>query len=531
MSLSQTKEQYIQQLLELLAKQIGLKDYKNFNYLRLLRPIHTNEQERQSNEKRIKTLKLQLRNTIMNHKGSDVLNDFDKICIDFQERNIILYSSTLALLDSLAFSDSNRKPSINFLISNSDVNLPKHELIEPSRLVSMNYKTNQIPNELIISLNSQDRQKLCESNIDWIPRNTEHLILIDLLYIFQGINGKYIKYDTRNDNYHISQSLNISISVNDLILSLCELGWLYLKVSSYISKITSSSGLIVQAFVYSLQEELHDYYRLLAILEQELYRVDVHEPNDESSGLTLLRLRVWMQEPLERMCLMARLLDCSNILSGGALASKLHAHGQHGEQVVHVFINRIMDHICIPLYNMLVRWILHGELQDPHNEFFIGIQCHPNDTSTNLWNDIYVFRHINLPTFIPLSLGMRILVIGKSINFIRLCSNNLLKASQASPSPISILPKHEFRTKVDIELIEEEKDLSLWLIANLSNDVNKVLQGLRYGKELEFTEMIQKISFITDKRLLDLMIHRFYLHDHLLALKKFMLLGQVSLRS
>ena len=72
------------------------------------------------------------------------------------------------------------------------------------------------------------------------------------------------------------------MTVKDTVLCLCELGWLYSKVSTYISsceKATVSRGLAVQAFTYALQEELHDYYRLLAVLEQELARKIANNEN------------------------------------------------------------------------------------------------------------------------------------------------------------------------------------------------------------------------------------------------------------
>lgn len=103
-------------------------------------------------------------------------------------------------------------------------------------------------------------------------------------------------------------------------------------------------------FHFPLQEELHDYYRLLAVLEQELQRttpgkttssslkpsdllqfrqrraaettgardteeesarkggvggsrsaaVDLLGNTNEPTGLTLLRLKAWLQEPIER---------------------------------------------------------------------------------------------------------------------------------------------------------------------------------------------------------------------------------------
>ena len=84
---------------------------------------------------------------------------------------------------------------------------------------------------------------------------------------------------------------------------------LYAKIEGYITKIESVEfkGLVSQAFAFALQEELHDYYRLLAVLEQELSRTPGPEPatvgaaesnledemNMSSSGLTLLRLRAW----------------------------------------------------------------------------------------------------------------------------------------------------------------------------------------------------------------------------------------------
>ena len=203
------------------------------------------------------------------------------------------------------------------------------------------------------------------------------------------------------------------MTVKDTVLCLCELGWLYSKVSTYISsceKATVSRGLAVQAFTYALQEELHDYYRLLAVLEQELARKIANNENSKSgnsvninnnsnysngssninsnknyyddnngsngqvsigesrrfntpsqnknqygnqalsqgqgptgakshdnesnsttwvssvdanatSGLTLLRLKAWMQDPLDRMCIMARLVDSAAPLTGGIIDS------------------------------------------------------------------------------------------------------------------------------------------------------------------------------------------------------------------
>jgi gamma-tubulin complex component 3 len=128
----------------------------------------------------------------------------------------------------------------------------------------------------------------------------------------QGINGVHIKLDDRSQAYILNPDLIIPPPARDVVLCLCELGWLYGRVVAYLKSLEKEEikGLIAQAFGHTLQHSLHDYYRLLAVLEQELSRsqhpaATAIGPSDESSGsgttgLSLIRLRVWMQEPLER---------------------------------------------------------------------------------------------------------------------------------------------------------------------------------------------------------------------------------------
>lgn len=129
---------------------------------------------------------------------------------------------------------------------------------------------------------------------------------------------------------------------------------------------------------------MHDYYRLLAVLENELKqrgvitdskkqkKLDLLKENaigtdmallrnsdnnrqNGTEGLTLLRLKAWMQEPLDRMCLMARLVDSAGPLTGGALASKLHNHARHGDPAVAQLVHQIMLAVCTPFYSILAK--------------------------------------------------------------------------------------------------------------------------------------------------------------------------------
>jgi gamma-tubulin complex component 3 len=314
----------------------------------------------------------------------------------------------------------------------------------------------------------------------------------------------------------IDPSLALPVAVRDITLCICELGWLFARVSTYLKRIFAGNadahGLVVQAFGFAIQEELQDYYRLLAVLEQEVQRPPAStaqqqqmsaqflaptQENDlkfaskparhgdasdatataalvvvggtpvTASNLTLLRLKAWMQEPLERMCLMARLVDGAGSLLGGALASRLHAHARHGDLQTSSFVQRLMDSVCSPLYTMCIRWILHGELQDPHHEFFIVAAAGTSATNPakNPWRDAYFLRPQLLPCFLPRPLAEKMLNIGRSINFLKMCFQRLPKEKQQYQAYQKMMMKmtgHGARAKRSFRMMNKQKKLTTY---------------------------------------------------------------------
>ena len=90
-------------------------------------------------------------------------------------------------------------------------------------------------------------------------------------------------------------------------------------------KVLSQVG---QSLCAALHAELSDYYRLIAVLESQL----ANPLEDASSdSMTMRRLFVWVQEPLDRMKLMAIIVDTCKGMKGGSLASKIHSFLQHGD--------------------------------------------------------------------------------------------------------------------------------------------------------------------------------------------------------
>lgn len=194
---------------------------------------------------------------------------------------------------------------------------------------------------------------------------SEMAIVRDVLYACQGIDGRYVKFNKDADGYMIDESIKVPKSTRTLVRRLCEVGWLYLRVKNHISESLENGpleaiGTVGQAFCAALQEELADYYRLMAVLEGQVHHpiplmVAADSANSVGNYLSLRRLVVWLGEPLVRMRLMAVLVDDCKTLRGGAMAGAIHMHAQHGDPLVRSFLRRLLRQVCSPLFEMVRR--------------------------------------------------------------------------------------------------------------------------------------------------------------------------------
>jgi len=313
----------------------------------------------------------------------------------------------------------------------------------------------------------------------------EPQLVKELIYVFQGIEGKLIRRDPGSLKYYISRDTQISCGQASLTLKLCELGWMFHQIEQFTEKEGSEKeyGLVGQSFVTALREELTEYYRLLSVLEKEV----------REGEMSLLQLSVWAVEPLKRFQLLVSLVTVAGRARGGALASCIYSFINQGDPVLKECVCTLLTAACRPVYTMLMRWILDGSLEDPHQEFFIASQ--PGIQGEALWHHKYFIRKSMIPRFISLAWSKKILSTGKSINFLRsVCLD-------ASP----ILGRHKI-----IARLEETDPASLF-----SLDVDSPLLEVAGDA---FKQMGQHV--------LDIMFNKFNFMSHLAALRKYLLLGQ-----
>ena len=85
---------------------------------------------------------------------------------------------------------------------------------------------------------------------------------------WQGVSSKHIRFDPRSESYVLDPALKLPTCVRDTVLSLCELGWLFSKVSSYCASsegLEASKGLVVQAFGFALQ--VNSFYTIILLCD------------------------------------------------------------------------------------------------------------------------------------------------------------------------------------------------------------------------------------------------------------------------
>lgn len=100
----------------------------------------------------------------------------------------------------------------------------------------------------------------------------------------------------------------ISYPNRQLLLRLADLGYFQRKISFHLNKrkADEKAGLTSQSVVSAMEDELTDYYRMIALMETQLSKENQPDP---TSGLTLRRILVWMQDPLYRLKVMAEILE------------------------------------------------------------------------------------------------------------------------------------------------------------------------------------------------------------------------------
>lgn len=232
--------------------------------------------------------------------------------------------------------------------------------------------------------------------------HTEEIVQ-DLIYACTGIQGKFLRKDIIAGGFKLDAKNSRSLSATDalMLMRLVELGFYHDQLQSFCDAKSGRSalGLLGQGLVTVFKAELTQYYGLVAMLQDQLNRqTKMLATGDHSDHISLMKVMLWAAEPLNRLYWLSTIGEVCQEKKGGALATTVATFRNNGDPMVKALANDLCLAVCGPLLNMLKKWLLEGEIEDPHSEFFI--ECLAEIGPELLWSDKYRVREAMLPQFI-----------------------------------------------------------------------------------------------------------------------------------
>lgn len=308
-------------------------------------------------------------------------------------------------------------------------------------------------------------------------KDQEELILDDLLYIFMGYEGQYIRYtetyspDEEKDRlvgpiYRCPEDLDPSL--RDLINSMLTMASHHSAIEAFVEvQSREEYGSVNHALCAAIRKLLKDYLILVAQLEAKVIgdpSFTLHQMHLSviPTAQSLLQLHAVAQELLKKNALLEEDIDDSmddfdadNIIErlreGGDLLpgsmSKKRCIGGNvlalltqrlatysGDPAARSILEVLLREASRPYMIMLNEWLHHGGIKDPHAEFLIGERTSikrerlDEDYTDEYWEKRYYIREKDVPPQLQ-AVKDKVLLAGKYLNVVRECGGVNVTAS------------------------------------------------------------------------------------------------------
>ena len=297
----------------------------------------------------------------------------------------------------------------------------------------------------------------------------ESAILEDLLYIFTGYEGNYIRfgdhYDPLLEKHRLSGPTytilpGLDPSLQDLTNSMLAMATHYSAVEAFIEvQSQEECGTINHALCASIRKLLKEYLVLVAQLEHQVssntaFTLHVLHLQVLPTTNMLFQLYTLAQEILRKSFLLEEESDLvddfddiehilEQLREGGELApggmSKKICKGasvlrlltdrlsyMSGDPAARELLRGLLRDASRPYMSMLNEWLHHGGIRDPHAEFLIKEQKSikkdrlEEDFTDAYWEKRYTIREQDIPPQLE-GVKEKVLLAGKYLNVVREC--------------------------------------------------------------------------------------------------------------
>lgn len=295
----------------------------------------------------------------------------------------------------------------------------------------------------------------------------EYAILEDILYVFMGFEGQYIRF---HDGYNPLEekerlagpdfriTTGLDPSLRDLAYTMLKIAKYYIALEAFIEvQSRAEFGAVNHALCAAIRKLLKEYLTLVVQLEHQLLTNDdftLHLLNLHTKPTAHMMFQLYnvAQEVLKKNSILEDdddsddLDDADNIIEnlrehgdiGGVAARKICKGGSvlgliaarlanmSGDPAARTLLTSLLREASRPYMAMLNEWLHHGGIRDPHGEFLIKEQKSikrevlEQDYTDEYWDKRYTIREADVPPQL-LALKDKVLLAGKYLNVVREC--------------------------------------------------------------------------------------------------------------
>ncbi|KAJ9609862.1 gamma tubulin complex Spc97/GCP2 subunit Alp4 [Cladophialophora chaetospira] len=297
----------------------------------------------------------------------------------------------------------------------------------------------------------------------------ERALLDDLLYVFMGFEGQFVRFHDNYDPAEEKDRLNgpsfhplpgLDPSLRDLTNSMLSMATHHCAIEAFIEvQSREEFGSVNHALCAAIRKLLKDYLILIAQLEMKVLtdpKFTLHQMHIAiiPTAQSLAQLYSLAQELLKKNSLLEEDMDDSiddfdadNIIERlkeggdllpGSLSKKRCIGGNvlgllttrlstfSGDPAARSILEMLLRESSRPYMVMLNEWLHHGGINDPHSEFLIGERASikrerlDEDYTDEYWEKRYYMRDKEIPPQLE-AVREKVLLAGKYLNVVREC--------------------------------------------------------------------------------------------------------------
>ncbi len=309
----------------------------------------------------------------------------------------------------------------------------------------------------------------------------ERAILEDLLFVFMGFEGQYIRFNETYNPHEEKERLvgpqfrilpGLDPSLRDLTKSILKTATHYIAVDACVEVLSREEyGAVNHALCAAVRRLLKDYLTLVAQLEHQfltnesftLHVLNLHTKQTShmlfqlyTTGIELLKANHILEDEKEEDSADEDSNDFENILEslreGGTTTKQLCKGGSvlglitkrlssmSGDPAARTLLTTLLREASRPYMAMLNEWLHHGGIKDPHAEFLVKEQRSikrerlDQDYTDEYWEKRYTIRDALVPPQLE-AVKDKVLLAGKYLNVVRECGGvDVSKIVQDAPT-------------------------------------------------------------------------------------------------